>query len=107
MQKDKVSTKGNEYEQMKENIGDAVYIVVGTKVKNDIKDSILKRKITGALMVTHKGIVKEVYNRPVMGYRYTHGRNTTDKSFMLPFEFLKEMKQLDTYMGRNFLPKIK
>ncbi|WP_238174821.1 hypothetical protein [Bacillus thuringiensis] len=70
--KDKVSKKGNEYEQMEENIGDAVYIVVGTKVKNDIKDPILKGKITGAPMVTHKGIVKEVYNRPVMGYRYTH-----------------------------------
>ncbi|WP_324657032.1 hypothetical protein [Bacillus cereus] len=55
---------------MEENIGDAVYIVVGTKVKNDIKDPILKGKITGAPMITHKGIIKEVYNRPVMGYWY-------------------------------------
>ncbi|MCP1399477.1 hypothetical protein CON42_11955 [Bacillus thuringiensis] len=100
--KTKYQQKGNEYEQMEENIGDAVYIVVGTKVKNDIKDPILKGKITGAPMITHKGIIKEVYNRPVMGYRYTHGRNTMDKSFMLPFEFLKEMKQLDTYMGKEF-----
>ncbi|EJQ03199.1 hypothetical protein IE3_05570 [Bacillus cereus BAG3X2-1] len=100
--KTKYQQKGNEFEQMEENIGDTVYIVVGTKVKNNIKDSILKEKITGAPMITHKGIVKEVYERPVMGYRYTHGRNTTDKSFMLPFEFLKEMRQLDTYMGTKF-----
>ncbi|WP_255253855.1 hypothetical protein [Bacillus thuringiensis] len=67
---------------MEENIGDTVYIVVGTKVKNNIKDSILKEKITGAQMITHKGIVKEVNERHVMGYRYTHGRNTTDISFI-------------------------
>lgn len=30
---------------------------------------------------------------------FTHGRNTTDILFMRPFEFLEEMKQLDTYMG--------
>ncbi|WP_223285836.1 hypothetical protein [Bacillus thuringiensis] len=87
---------------MQENIGDTVYIVVGTKVKNNIKDSILKEKITGGPMITHKGIVKEVYERPIMRYRYTHGRTTTDKSFMLPFEFLEEMKQLNTYMGTEF-----
>lgn len=68
--KTKYQQEGNEYEQMEENIGDAVYIVVGTKVKNDIKDPILKGKITGAPMITHKGIIKEVYNRPVMGYWY-------------------------------------
>ncbi|MED3025272.1 MULTISPECIES: hypothetical protein [Bacillus cereus group] len=50
---------------MEENIGDTVYIVVGTKVKNNIKGSILKEKITGAPMITHKGIVKEVNERYV------------------------------------------
>lgn len=25
--------------------------------------------------------------------KYKHGRNTTEKSFMLPFEFLEGMKQ--------------
>ncbi|WP_255449995.1 hypothetical protein [Bacillus sp. AR2-1] len=50
-------------------------------------------------MITHKGIIKEIYELPVMRYRYTHSCNTTDKSFMFLFKFLKEMKQLDTYMG--------
>ncbi|MCU4833945.1 hypothetical protein [Bacillus cereus] len=83
VKKTKYPQKCDEFEQMQENIGDIVYIVVGTKVKNNIKE-----KIKGAPMVTHKGIVKEVNERPVKGYLYTHGRNTTDKSFMFLFEIL-------------------
>ncbi len=93
--------RDNSIEDIKENVGDTVYIVAGGNVKNNIKDSNLKDRIIGSPMITHKGTVKVVFEYPVMGYRYTHGRNP-DKSFMLPFEFLEELLQLDAYLGRPF-----
>ncbi|EMN7731570.1 AAA family ATPase [Bacillus cereus] len=93
--------RDNNIDNVQENVGDVVYIVAGAKVKNKIKDSVLKDRITGSPMITHKGTVKEVFDYPVMGYRYTHERKP-DKSFMLPFEFLEELIQLDVYLGKSF-----
>lgn len=93
--------RDNDIDSVKENVGDTVYIVAGARVKNKIKDPVLKDRITGFPMITHKGTIKEVFDHPVMGYRYTHGRNP-DKSFMLPFEFLEEFMKLDVYLGKRF-----
>ena len=93
----------NGHIEMKEELGDRVAIVVGAKIKN-IKDEYLKSKITNTPMITHNAEVSEVsevYERPVLGFRYTHGRNPSS-SFMLPFEFFPEFKKLETYLGRSF-----
>ncbi|WP_182104204.1 AAA family ATPase [Niallia taxi] len=96
----------NNVDSIQENIGDTVYIIAGARVKNNIKDQDLKNRITGFPMVTHKGVVKEIFNYPVLGYRYTHGRNP-DSSFMLPFDFLEEFTKLDVYLGKQFLQENK
>jgi len=91
-----------ESRDLNENIGDEVYIVAGAKIKN-IKDPLLKGKLNETPMLTHKAKVLEIYNHPVIGYRYTHGRNVNE-SFMLPFEFLSDFKKLENYIGRAFKP---
>lgn len=84
-----------------EKVGDKVAIVVGRRLKDNLKDPYLKQQITSFPMITHIAEVVEVYERPVLGFRYTHGRNP-DKAFMLPFEFLSHLKTLPTYLGRPF-----
>ncbi|MGE1217193.1 AAA family ATPase [Bacillus toyonensis] len=91
----------NDINNVEENVGDTVYIVAGANVKNKIKEPFLKDRIKGVPMVTHKGTVQEVFNRPVLGYRYTHGRNPS-QSFMLPFELLEDFMKLDEYLGKPF-----
>jgi len=86
--------------ELQEKIGDKVLIVVGAKMKN-IKDTYLKERITNSPMITHIAEVSEIYERPVLGYRYTHGKNPSS-SFMLPFEFLPQFKELSNYLGREF-----
>lgn len=86
--------------ELQEKVGDKVLIVVGAKMKN-IKDTYLKDKITTSPMITHIAKVSEVYERPVLGYRYTHGKNPS-RSFMLPFEFLPQFKELPIYLGKEF-----
>lgn len=93
--------RDNDFDIIQEEIGDTVYIVAGANIKSKIKDPSLKEKITGFPMVTHKGTVMKIFNHSVLGYRYTHGRNP-DKSFMLPFEFLKQLMELDLYLGKPF-----
>ncbi|CRK83014.1 McrB family protein [Neobacillus massiliamazoniensis] len=93
--------KEQNVDSIEENVGDTVYIIAGARVKSNIKDPVLKNRITGSPMITHKGTVEEVFDHPVMGYRYTHGRKP-DQSFMLPFEFLEELFQLDEYLGKPF-----
>lgn len=97
--KTKYQQQGN-INDLQEEIGDTVYIVSGAKIKN-IKDPILAEKISASPMVTHLGTITNVLHHPVMGYRYTHGRNPSP-SFMLPFEFLEELLTLDMYLGRAF-----
>lgn len=84
-----------------EKVGDKVAIIVGGRLKDNIKDPYLKQQITVFPMITHIAEIVEVYERPALGFRYTHGRNP-DKSFMLPFEFLPQLKTLPTYLGRSF-----
>ncbi|WP_034774269.1 AAA family ATPase [Exiguobacterium antarcticum] len=86
--------------ELPEKVGDKIAIVVGAKMKN-IKDSYLREKITHSPMMTHIAEVSEVYERPVLGYRYTHGKNPSS-SFMLPFEFLPQFKELPNYLGTKF-----
>lgn len=86
--------------ELKEKVGDRIAIVVGANMKN-IKDEYLKEKIKNTPMITHIAEVAEVYERPVLGFRYTHGRNPSP-SFMLPFEFLLELKSLQSYLGKSF-----
>lgn len=81
--------------------GDHVFIVAGARVKNQIKEDSLRQRVTSSPMLTHVAKVEAIYNRPVLGYRYTHGRNP-DPNFMLPFDFLEDLKLLDTYMGKPF-----
>lgn len=92
--------RGIEDIDLQEKVGDKVIIVVGARIKN-IKDAYLKDKITDSPMITHIAEVTEVYERPVLGYRYTHGRNPSS-SFMLPFEFLPQFKELPIYLGKEF-----
>ena len=86
--------------ELKEKVGDKVLIVVGAKIKN-IKDTYLKAKITDSPMITHIAKVSKIYERPVLGYRYTHGKNPSS-SFMLPFEFLPQFKELPIYLAKEF-----
>ena len=92
--------RGIENIELQEKIGDKVLIVVGAKMKN-IKDTYLKERITNSPMITHIAEVSEIYERPVLGYRYTHGKNPSS-SFMLPFEFLPQFKELPNYLGKEF-----
>lgn len=92
--------RGIENIELREKIGDKVLIVVGAKMKN-IKDTYLKERITNSPMITHIAEVSEIYERPVLGYRYTHGKNPSS-SFMLPFEFLPQFKELPNYLGKEF-----
>lgn len=84
----------------REEIGDKIAIVVGANLKG-IKDGYLKDHINDTPMITHIGEVVEVYNRPVLGYRYTHGKKPSP-SFMLPFELLPQLKEMDEYLGKKF-----
>lgn len=81
--------------------GDIVYIVTGHRLKSQIQDLYLKQKINNSPMITYKGKIKKVIDRPVIGYRYTHNTNP-DSSFMLPLEFYNEFKQFETYLGKAF-----
>lgn len=86
--------------ELQEKIGDKVLIVVGAKMKN-IKDAYLREKIINSPMITHIAEVSEIHERPILGYRYTHGRKPSS-SFMLPFEYLPQFKELPSYLGKEF-----
>ncbi|WP_394679149.1 AAA family ATPase [uncultured Exiguobacterium sp.] len=86
--------------KLSEKIGDKIAIVTGYRINKNIKDPYLKEKITDYPMITHIAEVLEVFERPALGYRFTHG-GTPSQSFMLPFEILSKFKESRSYLGKE------
>ncbi|MFK4392271.1 hypothetical protein ABH916_004199 [Peribacillus frigoritolerans] len=102
--KTKYQQKNGGVEQ--EKIGDTVYIVSGSQVKDKMKDTFLSSKITSSPMLTHKGNITKIIEHPIIGYYFTpeafkNRKNPNRNSYVIPLEALSNLKELNTYLGES------
>jgi len=89
-----------------ESLQDIVYIVTGSKIKNNVKGENLENKITKSPMLTYQGIVEEIYEHPVICYKfileaYKDYKQPRNHIYFLPLETLEDLNNLETYLGKK------
>lgn len=87
----------------KEEVGDEIIIVTGKNILGKMRNPELNDLITSDRMLTHRGRVKHIHERPLIGYRYspriTAGNNK--KSYVIPLELMERIRDKGIHRGQK------